>query len=166
MKIATMKTVEQVCNTPEAFKLAKNYLISKAKEDILKPLVLAVQNEALNGLNLVNYKCTISGEIIEIKSPSDSFLLNDEDWSTYNQVSTAALLQKGLKPVEMNCELCPLLVREATTRDAARALVEFFAPKLGIKYNDLLCSLKNFKKLRDLTINLMCNIHGDKLKAI
>lgn len=125
--------------------------------DVIKPVVEGYQKEILS-----RHQWHIAKEWSEkrgspdriILEPTNSYLLEDEDFQTYLQECHVARAKAGLK-VD-NDDFCPLLVAENLLNKAKNVLIDVMSTTTGIEHDDLFHhGLEDYNKYIDLTLRLL-----------
>ena len=149
--------------TPEQISAAETVFLTMAHLGVVKPIVDAYQREIL-GRNRWKPAPELADAVGQqgvdiILDPQHSYLLSDEDMSSYTRQCNEARIAAGLH-VE-SPEYCPALVAGEDLRKAKRLLVDAFQPVTGLSADALLAhKIADYDRYVDLTLSLMapfCN---------
>lgn len=164
-----MKTSEQQIRkmiTHEMVEAANAVCMAKAFVQTVRPIVEGYQKEILarhqfpnNGDLEMHEKHGQMDQFVfkVILDPSESFLLSDADFNTYDNECQEAAKKSGLK-VEREGN-CPLLEAESILVKANGVFVDLIQPVTKISRETALCSgMEKYQKLVDLGIGLVASL--------
>ena len=98
-----------------------------------------------------------------IKSDKHAYMMPDCDFNDYLDQIDIELKRQGIKPQDMDRDICPALKEETRLRDLNRAMVELFCEVLDLPFEQVLYSLKTYRDMTDKIVAMMAAIHGNKL---
>lgn len=141
------------------------YLVALAYERTIRPIVEQYKRGILTEMRL-----PIANEWVEqgveqpgiITDPQEVYLAEDDDADRYFLALDQAKAAAGFTGLPEG--LCPLLIAENQTRQAARHVIDASVYMTGKSFNwhDLLCSgLDNYHQYVDLTISLVVSLCPD-----
>ena len=148
--------------TKEMKQAAKVVFMAMAWTETVKPIVKNIQKRVLE-----ENKYPYSGELVDkltrlqnkkfaeyIKNPAESYLMAESSFLDYHKKCRELEDKAGLKVG--NPDFCPLLVAEDMERKAKREFLKIMQPITKINPDDV-WNLEHYKKLIDLSLNLMAN---------
>lgn len=159
-----MKTItaDKLKNFKPSIKQSETFaklLIAKAEENVIRPIVLKIQNDILKKYNWEvaeeNMKYCDNDEIV-VSSPDDAYLLSEKDSDIYYKECRQGAVNKGIET--LNPLYCPLLVAENNTRKCKRVFTDAMAELTSVTADEVLStknSLENYKNLVKINTQIM-----------
>ena len=149
-----MKTIE-FTPTTDMIIATKAVFMAKAWVLTIRPIVEGYQREILARHNWhIAKRWTGKGLNTDriITDHRHTYLLEDEDFKTYQQKSIEARKKAGLEVI--NDDFCPLLVAENMERMAVRAMLNTMTPFTKLDPDDV-WDIEDYHKLTELTLSLL-----------
>ena len=142
--------------TPELVKSVGDYLLAKARADLLRPMVTDIQKEVLQTSVEIYNDLQVSHSIAErkrITDPDIAYLSEDDEAiDRYYTEMHNILVERNIKPARMKRDYCPLLVAESAQRqkewdiiNAASRMMELGLEDQELN-NRLLCCSNGLEK--------------------
>ncbi len=133
----------------EVVELGNKVFIRMAEADVIRPIVEDYQIEIINTNNLKNKS---TGKLIT--NLFNTYQMSEEHFSLYLTECNKKAKENGFD-IEIN--YCPLLIAETKQREAERKFITEICkmPQVNINIDDLLLSLKNYKKVLDLSLEMV-----------
>lgn len=137
----------------------ETYFVAKAYEDTIRPTVNEIKNEIINF-----FKFKVSPEWVEKGRPEYitdhkySYLMNDQDSNIYFRECYEKNIEAGFGHLlgdtyELNETKCPLLIAEATTREASWLIMDLVSEDYKMNFKNCY-NLKIRDQVLELTLQL------------
>lgn len=143
--------------TPTLISAVADYLVAKAKSQVLREQVDKIQNEVFKGFEFFD---SVNGE--KITDPKYIYCSDDDEGAKrFYDACEDAEIKAGIKPLSMPPGFCPALVAENKMREIEVRIIEESAEvyKMGFDGKELrhrlLCTgMKTYHEWIDATVGL------------
>lgn len=123
--------------TPEIIDAVADYLVLKAKAEVLREEVDKIERELLKKIELID-----EFEGFRITEPKDISGARVEAFTAFYEVAEQAKIKAGIKPLDMAPGFCPALVAESAVSDAEEKIITETLKMMDIDMDPRTFSLK------------------------
>lgn len=157
MNKLTAQELKEFSNNEENVNLVKSLFEAIAFSDLITEIVEKKANEILNFYKFETEAETYNERVIPsevILEQKYAYQLKQSDWDIYFKELEAFYYSEDcpVKPTKKG--FCPALEAQSFVRDVKIQIADFFAPTLGIDYNQISHSLKFYKDYYDLILRM------------
>jgi hypothetical protein len=157
MNNLTAQQLKEFSNNEENVKLVKSLFEAIAFSDLITEIVENKANEILNFYKFETEEERYNERIIPsevVTEQKNAFLLKQDDWDLYFKELESFYYSDDcpVKPTKKGH--CPALEAQSFVREIKVQIANFFAPALGINYNQISGNLKFYKDYYDLILRI------------
>jgi len=157
MNNLTAQELKEFANNEENVKIVKSLFEAIAFSDLITEIVEKKANEILNFYKFETEEEIYNNRVIPsevILDQKQAYQLKQEDWNIYFKELESFYYSDDcpVKPTKKGN--CPALEAQSFVRTIKIQIADFFAPTLGINYNQISHNLKFYKDYYDLILRI------------